>query len=246
MKFKGILLLAIVGIDIGIILSPEQFQFLWGFDEGYRVENLLFEILARKYLKLLDSFAAFVVLGDIGGRIYLYYASCEDKLQFKRTLGRQVATRNVNWLDYDTQMIQPFYHQILKSLHRWRTSIESVFPLLLNDDQLTVILRGCLRRVYNLEVLEDFTALHYLYNREKTIHPIERYLNAIDINKTPLLAAQAQVEFLVAPLGYCPRCLKTVDIEVEGSMAIRRYFEHYYELFNGKEEQPVPTWSALA
>jgi hypothetical protein len=80
MKFKGILLLAMVGIDMGIILSPEQFQFLWGFGEGYHVKNLLVEILARKYLKLLDSFATFVVLGDIGGRIYLYYASCEDKL----------------------------------------------------------------------------------------------------------------------------------------------------------------------
>ena len=128
----------------------------------------------------------------------------------------------------------------------WRTNIESILPLLLDDDQLTVILRGCLRRVYNLEVLEDSTGSHYLYNREKVIHRIERYLNAIDINKTPLLAAQAQVEFLVAPLGYCPRYLKTVDIKVEGSMAIRRYLGHYYELFNGKEEQPVPTWSALA
>ena len=240
------LLFAMVGMDMGAVLSPEQFQFLWGFCGRYRAENLLVEILARKHLRLQDPFAAFVVLGDIGGRIYLYYAGCEEKLNSRRALGRQVAARNVDWLDYGTQMTQEFYRQSLDSLHRWRASLESVLPLLLNEDELTVVLRGSLRRVYNLEVVEDFTASHYLYNREKAIHRIERYLKAIEINKAPVLAAQAQVEFLAAPPGYCPRYLKTVDIEVDGSRATRRYLGHYCELFDGEGEQPVPTWSALA
>ena len=239
-------LLAMVGIDMGTIISPNQFQFLWEFCRRYQVENLLAEILARKHLKLLDPFAAFIVLGDVGGRIYLYYASCEEKLQSRHALGRQVAARNVDWLDYGTQMTPMFYRQSLESLHRWRASLYLVLPLLMNEDQLTVVLRASLRRVYNLEVLEDFTASHYLYNREKAIHRIERYLNAIDVNKAPLWAVQAQVEFLVAPPGYCPRYLKTIDIEVEGSMATRRYLGHYYELFDAEGEQPVPTWPALA
>jgi hypothetical protein len=240
------LLLVMVGIDMGAVLTPEQFQCVWEFCGRFRVENLLVEILARKHLRLEDPFAAFVVLGDIGGRIYLYYAGCEEKLHFRRALGRQVAARNVDWLDYGTQMSQEFCRQSLQSLHRWRASLESVLPLLLNEDHLTVVLRGSLRRVYNSEVPDDFTASHYLYNREKAIHRVERYLNAIDINKAPPLAAQAQVEFPVAPPGYCPRYLKTVDIEVEGSMAARRYSGHYSELFDGEGEQPVPTWSAIA
>ena len=240
------LLLAMVGMDLGAVLSREQFQFMWGFCGLYKVENLLVEILARKHLKLLDPFGAFVVLGDIGGRIFLYYASCEENLHSRRALGRHVEARNVDWLDYGTHMTQMFCHQSRESLHVWRASLESVLPLLLDEEQLSVVLRGSLMRIYNLEVLEDFTASHYLYNREKAIDRIERYLHAIEVKIPPVLAVQAQVEFMVAPPGYCPRHLKTIDIELEGSMATRRYLGHYYELFDGEGEQPVPTWSALA
>ena len=240
------LLLAMLGLDMGAVLSREQFQFMWEFCERYQVENLLVEVLARKHLKLVDPFAAFVVLEDIGGRIYLYYAGCEEKLQSRRALGRQVEARTVDWLDYGTQMTQMFYQQSRESLHSWRASLKSVLPLLLDEEQLYAVLRASLMRVYNLEVLEDFTASHYLYNREKAVDRIERYLHAIEVKKPPVLAAQTQVEFLVAPPGYCPRHLKTVDIEFEGSMATRRYLGQYNELFDGEGEQPVPTWSALA
>jgi hypothetical protein len=41
------LLLAMVGIDMGAVMSPEQFQFLWEFCGRYRVENLLVDIFWR-------------------------------------------------------------------------------------------------------------------------------------------------------------------------------------------------------
>ena len=98
--------------------------------------------MARRHLKLLDPFGPFVVLGDIGGRIFLYYARCEEKLQSRRALGRLVEARNVDWLDYGTQMTQIFYHQSRESLHRWRASLKSILPLLLDEKQLSAVLRG--------------------------------------------------------------------------------------------------------
>ena len=59
-----------------------------------------------------------LIIGDIGGRIYLYYAGCEEKLNSRQALGRQVAARNVDWLDYGTQMTQEFYCESLESLYR--------------------------------------------------------------------------------------------------------------------------------
>jgi hypothetical protein len=61
-------------------------------------------------------------------------------------------------MDYNTQITQIFYRYSRDSLRRWKCSLKSVLPLLLNEEQLAVVLRGSLRRVYNLEVLEDFTA----------------------------------------------------------------------------------------
>ncbi len=69
------------------------------------------EILARKHLILLDPFAAYVVLGDVGARIYLYYAECEEQLHMQRVEGRRVEVREVDWDDYGTQMSKDFYEQ---------------------------------------------------------------------------------------------------------------------------------------
>ena len=61
-------------------LTQEQFQTLWQFSVSLKYENLFTEILARKHLRLLDPFAAFVKIGDVGARIYLYYSMCEEQL----------------------------------------------------------------------------------------------------------------------------------------------------------------------
>ena len=47
------------------------------------VENLFTKILARKHLILLDSFTAYVVLGNVEARVYLYYAECEEHLHIR-------------------------------------------------------------------------------------------------------------------------------------------------------------------
>jgi hypothetical protein len=61
-----------------------------------------------------------------------------------------------------------------------------------------------------------------------------------------VLSVQAQVEICLAPPGYCPRYIRTIDMSVEGSSANQRYLGHYMELFDDKGEKPISTWSALA
>ena len=120
-------------------------------------------------------------------------------------------------------------------------------PLLLDEEQLSAVLRGSLTRIYNLEAFEDFTASHYLYNREKAIDRIERHLDAIKVKLSPVFYAQTHVDIMVSSSGHCPKYLKTIEIfGVEGSITTRRYLGHYYVLFDREGEQPVPTWSALA
>lgn len=94
------LLLAMIGLELEGWLNQEQFQTLWVFCEKFNIENLLTKILARKHLRLLDHFSAFVVIGDIGARNSLYYANCEEQIHDRR---------RVDWTNYGTQMAQQFY-----------------------------------------------------------------------------------------------------------------------------------------
>lgn len=51
---------------------------------------------------MLDTFTAYVVLGDVGAQHYLYYAECEEQLHIRQVLGRRVEEREVDWADYGT------------------------------------------------------------------------------------------------------------------------------------------------
>lgn len=57
-------------------------------------------ILACKHLRLSNLFVVFVKIGDVGARIYLYYSECEEQLQIRTSIGRQVPKCVVDWADY--------------------------------------------------------------------------------------------------------------------------------------------------
>ena len=129
---------------------------------------------------------------------------------------------------------------------QWKANLEAVAPLVKHEDYLERVLSYSLRRVYNLVQVDDFTVTHYMYNREKAIDRIDRYLKAIEGKRAPVLFVQAQVEFCLAPPGYCPRYVRILDMPVDGSAANQRYLSHYMELFDDEGENPIPTWPALA
>ncbi len=240
------LLLAMTGYELEAVLDRSQFFVMWSFCERFKVENLFVEVLARKHLRLSDPFAAFIKMGDIGGRIYLYYAECEERLHVRRGLRRLTEERQADWGDYSAVMSQQFYSPGREAVVQWRTNLEAIAPLVKHEEFLEKVLSFSLRRVYNVAQIDDFTASHYLYNREKAIDRIDRYLKAIEGKKAPVLSVQAQVDFCLAPPGYCPRFVRTIDMPVGGSSANQRYLGHYRELFDDETEMPIPTWSALA
>lgn len=239
------LLFVMVGLEMGDILDRIQFQTLWAWSEGLTVENLLVEIVARKHLILTDPFSAFVEMGDVGGRIYLYYAGEEEKLQQCKGVRRNYEERIVDWSDYATLMADQFYSQTAETMDKWKANLERVLALVKDEEYLTVVLGGSLQRVYNHEGVEDFTASHYVYNRERSIERIHKYLRAITVKRAPALDVQVQVQFPVAPPDYNPRYLSSITLPMGGSAANQRYLGNFGELFDDEDERPVPTWKAL-
>jgi hypothetical protein len=65
---------------------------------------------------LSDSFLAFIKIGDMGGRIYLYYAECEERLHQRRGLRRLTEGRYVDSADYSILMSQ---HSVAQDERQW-------------------------------------------------------------------------------------------------------------------------------
>lgn len=70
--FQRDLFMTMVGLELEAWITQEQFQILWKFYVSFVVENLFTKNLAWKHLRLLDPFAAYVVMEDVEARIFLY------------------------------------------------------------------------------------------------------------------------------------------------------------------------------
>lgn len=55
-----------------------------------------------------------------------------------------------------------------------------------HEDYLARNLGYNLKRVYRLVELEDFTRSHYMYNRDRALERIERYIHAFETKKPPV------------------------------------------------------------
>ena len=110
---------------------------------------MLTEVMVRKHLQLSDIFSPFVKIGDIGGRIYLYYAECEERLYQRRGLRRLTKGRTVDWADYNILMSQQFYSPVSEIVVQWKINLKAIALLVKDDEYLERVLSYSLRRVYN-------------------------------------------------------------------------------------------------
>lgn len=127
-----------------------------------KVENFFIEILGRKHLKLLDPYVAFVIIGDVGARIYLYYSGCKEQLQLQRSAGRQIVERVIDWKDDGTQLSQQFYGQGEELRNQWKEAIEELLSKVKDEDYLARILSNNLKRTYRFTEVVDWSNLHYV------------------------------------------------------------------------------------
>ena len=60
-------------------LDYRHFQEVWQQSVEMGVKNLFVEILAQKHLQLSNPHSAFLVVGNMGARILLYYSSLKNQ-----------------------------------------------------------------------------------------------------------------------------------------------------------------------
>lgn len=67
--------LLVTSLQKSVWIDHNQFLRIWKQSVEWKVENMFVEILARRQIKLSYPYSAFIVIGDLGARILLYYAS---------------------------------------------------------------------------------------------------------------------------------------------------------------------------
>lgn len=110
------LFLLVVGLKKAAWIDHSCFLTLWQHSLEWGVENLFVEILARRQVNLSDPYSAFIVIGDFGARILLYYASLESQWLLRSKYPINAERREVSGKEYSVQVCSQFYAQPLENL----------------------------------------------------------------------------------------------------------------------------------
>jgi hypothetical protein len=161
------------------------------------------EILVRKLLNLSDPYSTFVVMGDLGARVLLYYAALEQQWVLRNQYPIPAERREVFWFEYGTQVNSQFYSQNLSNLQPWQGTLRKLLVQLKHPDFVSDVVSSSTQRL-SVVPSEKFSGSHYVYQYDKVVDRLERYVRDISAQKRPLLNLQSQVQFKLPPVNYVP------------------------------------------
>lgn len=118
--------LLMLGLKRHTWIDHSRFQQVWQQSEAWGVENLFAKMLARREIYLFNPYSVFMVIGDLGARVLLYYASLESQWLLCHQVPVQVEKRKVSWQEYGTQVNSQFYSQPLSKLQPWEVTLHSL------------------------------------------------------------------------------------------------------------------------
>ena len=220
-----------------------RFHSLWQQSVEWGVENLFVEILARRQINLSDPYSAFIIIGDFGARILLYYASLENRWILRHQFPIPTERREVSWQEYGTQVTSQFYGQPLGSLQQWQDTLQILLAQLQHPDFVSEVMSANMQRL-SLVPSEGFTGSHYIFQLNKTVNRLERYLKEMATQRKPLLNLNSQIQFELPPAGFV-LAYQTIDFPIVGTPLTLRYLGQYNHMFDSPAEEPIPTWTAI-
>lgn len=232
------------GLAKSVWLDHSQFLRIWQVSVRLGVENPFTEILARKHLQLSDPHSAFLVIGDVGARVLMYYASLEGQWSLRRELLAQSEERVVSWQDYSTRISSQFYGLIYNCLNEWQIVLSGLYQQLSHPDFVSTLIANNVQRL-SIVPSSDLNGSHYLFQYDKTINRLERYIRDISANKRPLLNLHGQVQLESPPPSFTISRI-VPDLPLAGSPLTLKYLGQYHKMFDDPSEEPVLTWSAIS
>lgn len=113
-----------------------------------------------------------------------------------------------------------------------------------HSDFISTLLTNNVQRL-SLTSSVNLTGSHYLFQYEKTVNRLERYVREVSIQKRPLLNLNGQIQLDLPPPNFFVTHL-ALEIPLVGSPLTLSYLGQYSKMFDHPEEEPVPTWKAIS
>ena len=220
-------------------LDNSQFLKVWAVscEEGFEI--FFVEILARKHLQLSDPHSAFLVIGDMGARVLLYYSSMESQWVNLRSLSHQGEKRVVSWQDYSTRISSQFYGQTQSSLCEWLLVLQNLYRQLQCSEFVSNLLSNNVQRL-SIGSSANLNASHYLFHYERTSNRLEMYIKEASAGKRPLLNLRGQIQLELPPSSFSVPSI-SVASPLTGSPLTLQYLGQYHRMFDSPQETHVPT-----
>jgi hypothetical protein len=159
---------------------------MWQQCVEWGVKNLFVKILVRKHLNLSNPYYAFVVMGDLGARALLYYVALEHQWVLRNQYPIPAERREVSWFEYGTQVNSQFYSHKLSNLQPWQGTLRKLLVQLKHPDFVLDVVSSSTQRL-SIFLSEKFSGSHYVYQYDKVVDRLERYVRDISAEKRPLL-----------------------------------------------------------
>ena len=195
-------------------------------------------------MNLSDLHSAFLVLGDLGARVLIYYAALKTQWVLRYQYPLEVKKREATWQDYSPQVSTQFYSQPIASLSEWQEVLKTLLIQVKRPDFFTEVLAVNLQRQAH-STSKDILGSHYLYQLDRVGNRLERYLREVEGQKKPLVNLNGQVQFEPPPLDFAPS-QQIIDLPMTGTQLTLRYLGQYGNMFDSPTEEPIPTWNAIA
>lgn len=191
-----------------------------------------------------DPHSAFMVIGDVGPRVLMYYVFLEGQWSLRHELLAQNEGRVVSWQDYSARISSQFYGQTYNTLNEWQIVLSSLYQQMLHHDFVPFLLANNIQRL-SIVSNTDLTGSHYMFQYDKTVNRLERYIRDISANKCHLLNLHGQIQLESPPPNFSiSRVIP--ELPLVGNPLILKYLGQYHKLFDNPSEEPVPTWEAIS
>lgn len=150
----------------------------------------------------------------------------------------------VYWQDCVTRISSQFYGQSHYSLAEWKTTLSGFSRQLLQLDFVPTLLLNNVQRL-SITTNNDLTCSHYLFQYDKTINRLEKYIRESVTYRRHLLNLHGQIQLGLPPPSFSIFHV-VPDLPLVGSPFILRYLGQYPKIFDDPTEVPMPTWTIIS
>ena len=232
-------------LNQGTILTDEEFDRAWSGAEKYsNMHNLICEMIARGELYLTSPTKLLALIGDIGTRVFLYYAHLELQVGEKRKKDFAAEPHRYVRISEHKVTLSTITCPVPELFAQWAPTLE-----VLNEElqEETSFENTLLQLIAREDVAQrgEMSIGHYIYNKVRAHQRIQRSKEGINRQVIETEDIRVQVHLPQPPDSFRVPTSMTVTAPVTGSFLKRKFLGNYDHMFESKEEIPFPTWRAI-